>query len=291
MHEYDKASKWLIQHFGDCILRLAGVRGIVSWRSLQADFVQPRRIPDGFIEVQRLGQAKPDLYILEIATYPEARVAHQVLADTALVYLDRRVLPEVVVLFLHRRGKAEALDAINLSSPQGLTNLKFSWRIAKLWEVPAQELLAAGDIGLIPWVPLTKFKGPPEPIIRQCRARIDQVTSHDEHENLLAVTQFLARVRYNDPKLFEILGGIETMIESPLFQELRAEWTQEAKIEAARETTIRILMKVLVGRFGAKAKALETEIKAIDDEARLEELVEHAATSRTLDSFRKQLAS
>ncbi len=73
------------------------------------------------------------------------------------------------------------------------------------------------------------------------------------------------------------------MIESPLFQELKAEWTQE--------TTIRILMRVLVGRFGAKAKAIEPAIKAIDDEARLEELVEHAATCRTLGSFRKQLAS
>ena len=205
------------------------MRGIVSWKSIQADFVQPRRIPDGFVEVQRLGQAKPDLYILEVATYPEARVAHQVLADAAMVYLDRHVLPEVVVLFLRREGNAEALDALDLSSPQGLTNLKFSWRIAKLWEVPAQELLAAGDIGLIPWVPLTKFKGTPESIIRQCRARIDQVTSPDEHVNLLAVTQFLARMRYNDTKLFQILGGRKAMIESPLFQELKAEWTQNAK--------------------------------------------------------------
>jgi hypothetical protein len=282
MHEYDKSSKWLIQHFADSILRLAGVRGIVSWRSLQADFVQPRRLPDGFVEVQRLGQAKPDLYILEVATYPEARVAHQVLADAAMVYLDRHVLPEVVVLFLHRKGKAEALDAINLSSPRGLTDWKLSWRIAKLWEVPARGLLAAGDIGLIPWVPLTKFKGPPEPIIRQCRARIDQVTSHDEHENLLAVTQILTSLRYDDPKLFEILGGQKAMIESPLFQEFIAERT--------RETTIRNLMTYLVGRFGAKAEALETEIKAIGDEARLEELVKHSATCRTLGSFRKQLA-
>ena len=60
-------------------------------------------------------------------------------------------------------------------------------------------------------------------------------------------------------------------------------------MDAERETTIRILMTILVGRFGSKAKALETEIKAIDDEARLEELVEHAATCRTLGSFRKQL--
>ena len=51
-----------------------------------------------------------------------------------------------------------------------------------------------------------RIKGSPEPIIRQCRARIDQVTSPDEHVNLLAVTQFLARLRYNDPKLFRNLG-------------------------------------------------------------------------------------
>jgi hypothetical protein len=30
MHEYDKTSKWLIQHHGDSILRLAGVRDITA---------------------------------------------------------------------------------------------------------------------------------------------------------------------------------------------------------------------------------------------------------------------
>ncbi len=30
MHDYDKSSKWLIQHHGDAILHLAGIRDIVS---------------------------------------------------------------------------------------------------------------------------------------------------------------------------------------------------------------------------------------------------------------------
>ena len=50
-----------------------------------------------------------------------------------------------------------------------------------------------------------------------------------EKENLLAVTQFLARLRYNDEALFEILGGRKAMIESPLLQELKKEWTEEGK--------------------------------------------------------------
>jgi hypothetical protein len=49
MHDYDKSSKWLIQHHGDSILRLAGVHDIESWRSVQAEQVQPRRLPDGLI--------------------------------------------------------------------------------------------------------------------------------------------------------------------------------------------------------------------------------------------------
>jgi hypothetical protein len=49
---------------------------------------------------------------------------------------------------------------------------------------------------------------------------------------LLAITQFLARLRYNDEGLFEILGGRKAMIESPLVQELRKEWTEDAMREA-----------------------------------------------------------
>ena len=72
------------------------------------------------------------------------------------------------------------------------------------------------------------------------------------------------------------------MIESPLVDELRAEWTRETLIEA--------VIDFLVARFGSNAAALESEIKGIGDEARVKELIKHAATCRTLSSFRKQLA-
>ena len=60
MAEYDKSSKWLIQHHGDSILRLAHVRDIESWRALQAELVQPRRLPDGLIEAQIRGHAEDE---------------------------------------------------------------------------------------------------------------------------------------------------------------------------------------------------------------------------------------
>jgi hypothetical protein len=75
------------------------------------------------------------------------------------------------------------------------------------------------------------------------------------------------------------------MIESPVLQELKEEWTREG----ARKGMLKVPMKFLVGRFGAEAEALEPELKCIDEEARLTELVEHAAKCRSLSSFRKHL--
>ena len=282
MHEYDKSSKWLIQHHGDSILRLGGIHEIESWKPLQAEIVQSRRLPDGLIEVRYRGRAVPDPLILEIATYPEARVVEQAVGDTALVYMDRGVVPDVLVLFLRPRGKAAAAESATLRSRGRLTKWDLSWRAVKLWEVPAEQLLAAGDVGLIPWVPLAQFDRSPEAIVRECRTRIDRDASAGEHENMLAVTQVLAGLRYNDRKLFQILGGRKAMIESPVLRELKEEWTREAAIE--------VLMTFLLARFGDKAGALENSLKAIDDAARLKELIKHAATARSLNSFRKQLA-
>ena len=99
---------------------------------------------------------------------------------------------------------------------------------------------------------------------------------------MLAVTQLLARLRYDDAKLFEILGGRKAMTKSLFLGDIKAEWTREAAIED--------LVTVLVARFGDQAGAVENALKAIDDASRLKELIKHAATARSLNSFRKQLA-
>jgi len=290
MQEYDKSSKWLIQHHGDSMLRLAGVNDIDSWTPLQAELVQSRRLPDGVIEVRSAGDGELDLFILEIASYPDARVPSQAVRDMALVYLDRDIVPEVIVLFLHEKGNVEAAGSAILRSRRGLTKWDLSWRAVKLWEVPAEELLAAGDVGLIPWVPLAQLDGPPERIVRRCRDHIDRDAPPKEHENLLAVTQFLLGLRYNDltlrGRLRELLGGHQAMIESPILQEIEAEFTRKGATEARQKD----ILNVLVARFGNAAETLEDELKAVEFN-RLDELVKVAAKCRSLASFRKQVSS
>ncbi|HEV3165768.1 MAG TPA: hypothetical protein VGZ22_17200 [Isosphaeraceae bacterium] len=169
-------------------MRIAGVRDLVSWRPLQAELVQPRQLPDGLIEATFANQPEPSLYVLEVATYPDTRLLEQVLRDLTLVYLDRRVLPEVLALVLHPKGNIVAANKLELQSPQRWTQWRVSWRVVELWTIPVEELLASNDPGTIPWVPLSSFSGPPGPVLEECRRRIDEQASADERENLLAVT-------------------------------------------------------------------------------------------------------
>ncbi len=167
------------------------------------------------------------------------------------------------------------------------------WKVVQLWSIPAETLLSARDVGLIPWVPLTHFDGPPEPIFQQCRVRIDEQAPPEERENLLAVTQVLAGLRYNEGGLFQLLGGRKAMIESPVLQELKAEWTRDAAREAARDTALqtnrRAIVDILVARLGPQAEEVATQLETIDDDARLKGLIKFAAVCSDFQSFRKEL--
>jgi hypothetical protein len=64
MQPYDIGSKWMIRHHGDSILRLGKAPPIKSWRPLQAELVQHRRLPDGLIEALHEREAEPEYYLL-----------------------------------------------------------------------------------------------------------------------------------------------------------------------------------------------------------------------------------
>ncbi len=79
-------------------LRLAGLSDFTAWKPHPAELVQSRRLPDGVIEFRSPDERDPDIYILEIATFPDARLPSQAVRGAALVFLARDIVPEVAVL-------------------------------------------------------------------------------------------------------------------------------------------------------------------------------------------------
>jgi len=280
-HKYDKSSKWLIQKHGDGILYLGGARQVRSWRALQAELVQPSQLPDELLEVFFQGRSTPDYFLLEVATYPEKRLLAQALDDLTLAYQHLHVLPELLTVVLYPRGRFRVTGAHELMSRLQWSRLACRWRVVELWQLRAEELLAAGDVGLVPWVPLTRFQGAPAPILAECRRRIDKQALPEERDNLLAVSQVLVQLRYNDPELLAILGGKHVVDESPLIKEIVAENTQKARQEA--------ILEFLQARFGPVPEEISGRLRQVRAQKKLKALIKHAARSPDLESFRRQL--
>jgi len=278
---FDKSSKWLLEHHGSGVLRLAGLHDVVSCRSLQADVVQPRHLPDGLLEVRLRGRSQPQLILVEVATYPEPRVAQQAADDLMLVYQARGVVPELLTLVLRERGRYQVPSEFSAQSDLRWATLHCTWKVVELWRVPAEELLAAGDVGIIPWVPLTHFEGPPREILQRCRERIDRQARHEERGSLLAVSQVLTSLRFSDPQLLTLFGGRLNMIDSPLIRDLVAETTQQTLHEA--------IVRFLEGRFGTVADALAARVKSVRKKKELDALISFAAQCRDLAAFEARL--
>jgi len=85
----------------------------------------------------------------------------------------------------------------------------------ELWTLPAEELLQAGDVGLIPRVPLTDFADPPETTLQRRRESIEQHGPPGEKANLLTVTRRRNRIgrrrqTTEGPRAIGVKGRLKT---------------------------------------------------------------------------------
>ncbi len=92
MHQdKDRGSKWLIENFGDAILKLAGYKEFLEWKHKPSEVVAPRRFPDGLMQVRFARQSEFTLVLVEIESYPNVDADRQVLEDVALIYISNTI--------------------------------------------------------------------------------------------------------------------------------------------------------------------------------------------------------
>ncbi|HUG89297.1 MAG TPA: DUF4351 domain-containing protein [Planctomycetaceae bacterium] len=159
--------------------------------------------------------------------------------------------------------------------------LRISWTVVELWKLPAEALLATGDVGLVPWIPLCDPGDSPRPVLERCRELIDREAPPEERENLLVVTSILAGLRYTKADLFPLFGDPKMIVESPLLKEILEDVRQEGRQEGRQESILRLLEK----RFGRIPHHLVERVRGVHDEARLQQLLDLANDSADLASF------
>jgi hypothetical protein len=276
----DRSCQWLLDRHPAALLQVAGER-VHACRALRTVLTAPKRIPDGLLEVKTTPDAEPEDFLVEIAAYPDDRVADQVLGDLCLAHLLRERPPEVLVLVLLARGSAACPASGRRASRRGRTTLGATWHVVELWNVPARPLLTGGDVGLVPLVPLMQLDQPPEVIARECKDRIDQLAPPRDKATLLAVTHILAEARFHDALIRSILGGKQNMIESPTFQEI----VDEFVAKRGQNDILRILEK----RFGPVPSEVNAAVRLVTQEAALNALLDTALDAADLAAFRSHL--
>ena len=277
---YDPSMKWLLRERGPAILWVAGLRGVISCETEQAELVLPRKLPDGLLKAVVKGHRDPLPVLLEVATYPEKRVVEQVCGDLRLVRQVKGDLPEAFVLCLRKKGSYRIPEQAESSSALGFASETLRWKTIHLWDFPATEFLEAPDVGAVPWAALGSWDGPPEVLLQRCRDRID-AEGGDKRESLLTVSQVFARLRFDTPDLLAILGGKKVLRNTPLIQELEAEFKQEGVAQAT--------LSMLHRRFGAPGADIEAGLALVKTQEGQFDLNFHAGTCKTLSAFEEEL--
>jgi hypothetical protein len=275
---FDIGSKYLVQRQARALLLLGGAKGVRSVKALQAEMVRQRQLPDGLLEVHFEKEKEPDHVLIEVATYPEKRALTQALDDLMLARSHLKgKLPELLMLVLCPKGKFRIAGKHAIESRLGWSKLACEWHVVELWTLPAEELLALGDVGVVPFVPLARYDGQPEELLERCRERIEAKTHGDDRKDMLAVAQVLAGLKFPQPELVELLGGSNVMIESPLMQEQRAGVWQKA------------VQKVLKNRFGTIPSDVRRLLAEAKNEKTLERLVDVAMQAESMAAFKEHL--
>ena len=130
-------------------------------------------------------------------------------------------------------------------------------------------------------MPLTKFDGPPERVLQQCKDVIEAKTTGGEQKNLLAVTEILAGLRFDEKMLEAMFRGAKTMIESPILQK----WLREGEVK----TLYKVILDGLELRFGSVPEDLSATIRLVQNPDRLTTALQVLYTCVSLDAFRQAL--
>jgi len=194
------------------------------------------------------------------------------------------------VVVLQPKGNLRLEPTQIVASAHGLTEMRLKVHVVNLWTLDAQELLAAGDVGLIPWIPLTHFDDSPEAMLAECRERIEDLADPDEQGNLLAMTHVMAEARYNDAKLLSLLGGSIMSLEKALWELPAGKRYLAKKERAAERRSIRkCIISLLETRFEDVPKELASRLRSVENVRKLDELLRLAATCGGLSDFRAAL--
>jgi len=168
----------------------------------------------------------------------------------------------------------------------GLSQLRFEFHEIRLWELPAEVMLADGPLGLLPLLPL--MAGATTEMLQSAVERIATLPDEQTRSDCLVGLSVLGELRF-PRELLDRLIRREAMRPSQFIEEWREEGRQEGREEGreegqlleAREAVLRVLRK----RFRRIGKKIEASLGSVKDLNVLRSLQTQALDCADLKDF------
>ena len=151
--------------------------------------------------------------------------------------------------------------------------LDFRFELIRLWQRPAEELLAGG-LGVLPLAALGKLPAGVRAtaglagVVERLVERVMREAAPDEGAELLTAALVLTGLRVPKLKVAELYRGVQAMRESSGYQLILDEGREEGHVQEARKLVLRQGRR----KFGAPGPDVEATIEAIGDLNRLERM-------------------
>jgi len=184
-----------------------------------------------------------------------------------------------VVLLRPAAARAGLRGAVGYRMVPRRGRLDFRFELIRLWQRPAEELLAGG-LGVVPLAALGKLPAGVRAtaglagVVERLVDRVIREAAPDEAAGLLSAAFILIGLRVPRPVGTELFRGVRAMRESSTYQAILDEGREEGQVQGALREARKILLRQGRRKFGAAGPEVEATIEAIGDLDRLERMSE-----------------
>jgi len=218
----------------------------------------------------------------------QGRSSHQPMEWRMLEYMARlgythRLPLWSVVLYVGHGAGAGDIGHYQLMGPDGTATLSWRYQVVRLWETPAEELLAMGRPALLALVGQTHIETP-DVLLSEVIARMHSVSDVEMRGRLLTALVSLMPDREMLEMVERLIERDELLLDTPFLRRMREEATREGVLTSRRQS----ILDVVRLRFDPPVSVYqqcERYLETVTDEAQLDKLLAVAARGESVADF------
>lgn len=196
-----------------------------------------------------------------------------------------------VVLYVGQGVGTRDTGDYQLLGPDGTPTLAWRYRVIRLWQMSAEELLALGRPALLALVGQTRIENP-EVVFPEVIARMRSVPDEEMRGRLLSAMVSLMSEEEMVEMVERLLDREELLLDTPFLRRIRAEGQEAARASGRVEGRRRSILETLAWRFDPPISVyqqVERFLETVTDEAQLAELLATAVRAESIAAFQATL--